>query len=92
MYISKHVGCSYELGKALVHGMVTFASQHEKTYSDKQQDIDNKFFELNMTERNHWISYVSLCVRKSTIWVSDQVRHKRAVQSQKMVRGWELWI
>ena len=35
---------------------------------------------------------MSLCVRKATIWVPTRSDTNRAVQSQKMVRGWKLWI
>ena len=31
-------------------------------------------------------------MRKPTICVSDQVRHNRPVQAQKMARGWKFWI
>ena len=34
-----------------------------------------------------------LCMRKPTIWVSNQVRHKLAnIQSQKQARSLKLWI
>ena len=35
---------------------------------------------------------LSLCLRKPTIWVPTRPDTNRAVQSQKMVRGWKLWI
>ena len=34
---------------------------------------------------------LSLCVRKPTIWVPTRSDTNRAVQSQKMVRGWKFW-
>ena len=34
----------------------------------------------------------SLCVRKPTIWVLTRSNTNRALQSQKMVRGWKFWI
>ena len=36
--------------------------------------------------------YLSLCVRKPTIWVPTRSHTNRAVQSQKMVRGWKFSI
>ena len=35
---------------------------------------------------------MSLCVRKPTIWVPTRSDTNRAVQLQKMVRGWKFWI
>ena len=35
---------------------------------------------------------MSLCVRKPTIWALTRSNTNRAVQSQKMVRGWKFWI
>ena len=35
---------------------------------------------------------MSLCVRKPTVWVPTWSDSNRAVQSQKMVRGWKFWI
>ena len=36
--------------------------------------------------------HMSLCMRKPTILVSTRSDTNRAVQSQKMVRGWKFWI
>ena len=36
--------------------------------------------------------HLSLCVRKPTIWVPTWSDTNRAVQSQKMVRGWKFLI
>ena len=36
--------------------------------------------------------YVSLCMRKPTIWAPTWSDTNRAIQSQTMVRGWKLWI
>ena len=36
--------------------------------------------------------YLSLCVRKPTIWVPTRSNTNGAVQSQNMVRGWKIWI
>ena len=36
--------------------------------------------------------YMSLCMRKPTIWVPTRSDTNRAVQSQKMVRGLKFWI
>ena len=36
--------------------------------------------------------HLSLCVRKPTIWVPTRSDTNRAVQSQKMARGWKFWI
>ena len=38
------------------------------------------------------LSYLSLCVRKPTIWVPTRSDTNRSVQSKKMVRGWKFWI
>ena len=35
---------------------------------------------------------MSLCMRKTAIWVPLRSYINRAVQSQKMVRGWKFWI
>ena len=35
---------------------------------------------------------MSLCVRKPTIWVPTRFDTNRAVQSQKMIKGWKFWI
>ena len=35
---------------------------------------------------------ISMCVRKSTIWVPTRSDTNRAVQSQNMVKGWKFWI
>ena len=37
-------------------------------------------------------SQLSVCMRKPTIWVPTGSDTNRAVQSQKMVRGWKFWI
>ena len=37
-------------------------------------------------------NYMSLCVRKPTFWVPTRSDTNRAVQSQKMVRGWKFCI
>ena len=37
-------------------------------------------------------NYMSLCVRKPTIWIPTMSDTNRAAQSQKMVRGSKLWI
>ena len=42
--------------------------------------LDGKYCEL------------SLCMIKPTIWVPTRSDTNRAVQSQKMVRGWKFWI
>ena len=36
--------------------------------------------------------YLSLCMRKPTIWVPTKSDTNWTVQSQKMVRGWKFWI
>ena len=36
--------------------------------------------------------HLSLCVRKPTICVPTRSNTNRAVQSQKMARGWKFWI
>ena len=38
------------------------------------------------------LSYLSLCVRKPTVWVPTRSDTNRAVQSQNMVGGWIIWI
>ena len=35
------------------------------------------------------VDHLSLCVRKPTVWVPTRSDTNRAVQSQKMVRGWK---
>ena len=37
-------------------------------------------------------NHLSLCVREPTIWVPTRFDTNRAVQSQKMARGWKFWI
>ena len=39
-----------------------------------------------------FLSYKSLCLRKPTIWFPTRSDTNRAVQSQKMVRGWKFWF
>ena len=36
--------------------------------------------------------YLSLCMRKSTIWVTTRSDTNRAVQAQKMARSLKFWI
>ena len=36
--------------------------------------------------------HLSMCMRKPTIWVPTRSDTNRAVQSQKMDRGWKFWI
>ena len=43
-------------------------------------------------EELYFIFEMSLCVRKPTVLVPNKSDTNRAVQSQKMVRGWEFWI
>ena len=38
------------------------------------------------------VNCMSLCVRKTTIWVPTMSDTNRAVQSQEMVRGWKFWV
>ena len=37
-------------------------------------------------------NFLSLCVRKPTIWVPTRSDITPVVQSQKMVRGWKFWL
>ena len=46
-----------------------------------------RYLHFSLKRRN-----MSLCVRKSTIWVPTMSDTNQAVQSQKMVRGWKFWI
>ena len=41
---------------------------------------------------SHDTAQMSRIVRKPVFGVSDQVRHKRAVQPQKLARGLKFWI
>ena len=47
---------------------------------------------LTIISRRHQTFNMSMCVRKPTIWDPTRSDTNRAVQSQKMVRGWEFWI
>ena len=75
-----------------------------RTWSETQivGFLTHRLIYLLCCERNccFWCCYsfnvvtnMSLCVRKPTIWrVRTRSDTNRAVQSQKMVRGWKFWI
>ena len=66
--------------------MVDFAMDVHKTLYPDQEVPQCKIVDLM------FISHMSLCMGKPTIWVPTRADTNRAVQSQKMARGWKFWI
>ena len=70
-------------------------SELEKTQNNWDNDkerLEGDIQGLNVSEVLQKKIYLSLCMRKPTIWVPTRSDTNQAVQSQKIIRGWKFCI